>query len=234
MAAAFDPKAVTGAAAGSAGTFALAAIPARWALERRDWVAAARLDPKPSPIAWADAMTHFARALGASHTGALDDARTSLAALDEIRDRLAKANEPYWAEQVAIQREGAAAFIALAEGKTADAVALMRSAAVREDATEKSAITPGPIAPARELLGEMLLDMKQPAEALKEFQVTLKKEPNRFRALYGAAKAASLSGNSAAARTYFSDLLKICTKADSPGRPELAEARKFLANRTII
>lgn len=231
IAGAFDPTAVTGAAAGSAGIYALAAIPARWALERRDWAAAARLDSKPSSIAWADAVTHFARALGASHTGALDEARKSIAALEEIRDRLAKANEPYWSEQAAIQRDGAAAFLALAEGKTADAIATMRAAAVREDATEKSAVTPGPIAPARELLGEMLLEMKQPAEALKEFQATLKKEPNRFRALYGAAKAATLAGDRAAARTYYGDLLKICAKADSAGRPELAEARKFIASR---
>jgi tetratricopeptide (TPR) repeat protein len=227
IAAVFDPNAITGAAAGSAGVFALASIPARWVLERRDWVAAARLEPKSSPFPWAEAMTHFARALAASHAGALDDARKSIAALEDIHERLVQAKEAYWAEQVAIQREGAAAFLALKEGKTAEALATMRAAAVREDATEKSAVTPGPIAPARELLGEMLLEMKQPAEALKEFQATLKKEPNRFRALYGAAKAASLSGDRATARTYYSQLLKMCAKADSPGRPELAEARKF-------
>ncbi|HUR19980.1 MAG TPA: hypothetical protein VMZ90_04175, partial [Vicinamibacterales bacterium] len=227
IAAAFDPNAITGAAAGSAGVFALASIPARWALERRDWAAAASLEPKSSSVPWADAMTHFARALGASHTGKLDDARQSIAALKNIQDRLVEAKEAYWGEQVGIQREGALAFLAMAEGKTAEALATMRAAAVREDATEKSAVTPGPIAPARELLGEMLLEMKQPAEALKEFQATLKKEPNRFRALYGAAKAASLDGDKATARTYYGQLVKMCAKADSPGRPELAEARKF-------
>ena len=227
IAAVFDPNAITGAAAGSAGIFALASIPARWTLERRDWAAAARLEPKSSSYPWSEAMTHFARALGASHTGALDDARKSIAALQDIHDKLVQAKEAYWAEQVAIQREGAAAFLALSEGKTAEALATMRAAAVREDATEKSAVTPGPIAPARELLGEMLLEMKQPAEALKEFQATLKKEPNRFRAIYGAAKAASLAGDKTAARTYYGQLLKICAKADAQGRPELAEARKF-------
>ena len=113
----------------------------------------------------------------------------------EISNRLAQANEAYWAEQVAIQRDGAAAFLALAEGKTEDALTMMRAAAAREDATEKNAVTPGPLAPARELLGDMLLELKQPAHALKEFQATLKKEPNRFRAVYGAAKAASLAGD---------------------------------------
>jgi tetratricopeptide (TPR) repeat protein len=196
-------------------------------LERRDWPAAARLEPKPSPFPYAEAMTHFARALGASHTGAVADARRSIEALQQIHDRLAQANEAYWAEQVAIQRDGAIAFLALAEGRTAEALRTMRAAAVREDATEKNAVTPGPIAPARELLGEMLLEMKEPAQALKEFQATLKKEPNRFRAVYGAAKAAALSGDDRAARTYYSQLLTISERADSPGRPELGEARNF-------
>ncbi|MSO49218.1 MAG: hypothetical protein EXQ49_04850 [Acidobacteria bacterium] len=227
IAAAFDPTVVVGAAPGSAGIFALAAIPARWALERRDWTAAARLEPKPSRFPYTEAMTHFARALGASRTGALAEARQSIAALQDIHSRLAEAKETYWAEQVAIQHLGATAFLALAEGRTTDALTTMRSAAVREDATEKNAVTPGPIAPARELLGEMLLELKQPADALKEFQATLKKEPGRFRALYGAAKAAALADDRATARTYYSELVTMCTKADSPGRSELAEARKF-------
>src|SRR5207344_2171668 len=111
-------------------------------------------------------------------------------------------------------------------GHAADALALMRATAVREDATEKNAVTPGPIAPARELLGEMLLELKRPAEALKEFQATQKKEPNRFRAIYGAAKAAAVAGDMATARTYYRQLLTICGRADTPGRPELVEARK--------
>jgi len=98
--------------------------------------------------------------------------------------------------------------------------------AAREDATEKSAVTPGPLAPARELLGEMLLQMNEPAQALKEFEATLKKEPNRFRALAGAAKAAAASGDRATARKYSDQLVKICVKGDTPGRPELQEARR--------
>lgn len=228
IAAVFDPAVVAGAAPGSAGVFALSAISARWVLERRDWPAAARLEPMPSRFPYSEAMTWFARALGASHTGALGDARRSIAALQEIHDRLAQANEAYWAEQVAIQRDAAAAFLTLAEGKHPDALAMMRAAVVRENATEKNAVTPGPIAPARELLGEMLLEMKEPAQALKEFQATLEKEPNRFRAVYGAARAAALAGDRAAARTSYRQLLTICEHADSPGRPELAEARTFI------
>jgi tetratricopeptide (TPR) repeat protein len=107
-------------------------------------------------------------------------------------------------------------------------VTLMRATATREDATDKNAVTPGPLAPARELLGDMLLDLKKPAEALVEYEATMKKEPNRFRGVYGAARAASLAGDRAKARTYYTQLLDICKRADSPGRPELAEARAFV------
>jgi tetratricopeptide (TPR) repeat protein len=176
-------------------------------------------------------MTHFARALGAAHTGALDQARASVASLDAISKQLGSANEAYWAEQVAIQRDGAAAFVALAEGKREEALALMQATARREDATDKNAVTPGPLAPARELLGDMLLELKQPAAALTEYQAVLKKEPNRFRALYGAAKAAQQAGTTAGARGYFQQIVKLCPKGDTPGRAELEEARKVTGQR---
>jgi Tfp pilus assembly protein PilF len=102
----------------------------------------------------------------------------------------------------------------------------MREVAAMEDGTEKAAVTPGPLAPARELLGEMLLIAGQPAAARKEFETTLEREPNRFRSLYGAAHAASLAGDRIAARRYYSQLLRICTRGDRPLRPELAEARR--------
>jgi hypothetical protein len=226
VAARFDPNAVTGAAPGSAGVYALAAIPARWALEHRDWKAAAALKVTPSRFPYTEAVTHFARALGASHTGALDAARAAIADLNTLNESLTKAGEAYWAEQVAIQRDGATAFVLLAEGKATEAVAAMQAVAAREDATEKSAVMPGPLAPARELLGDMLLDTRQPAAALKEFQAVMKKEPNRFRAVYGAAKAAELAGDRPTARTYYRQLLKTCAKADTPGRAELVEARR--------
>jgi tetratricopeptide (TPR) repeat protein len=228
FAARFDPQAVGSAAPGSAGVFAPAAIPARWTLERRDWAGAAALEPTPSTYPYTDAMTYLARALGAAHTGKLDQARADAAALDGLRDKLSRANEAYWAEQVRIQHDEAAAFLALAEGRSTDALALLRATAVREDATEKNAVTPGPLAPARELLGEMLLELKQPAAALVEFQAVMKKEPRRFRAVYGAARAAQLSGNAALARTNFTQLITICQRADQPGRAEITEAREYL------
>jgi hypothetical protein len=226
-----DINAVGSAAPGSAGVFATAAIPVRWALEHRDWPAAATLEAASTSIPYADAMTHFARALGAAHTGAVAPARASIDALQQIHDRLAKAGEAYWAEQVEIEREGASAFVALAEGKSDEAVQMMRGAATREDATEKNAVTPGPVAPARELLGDMLVELKQPAAALREYQATLEKEPNRFRAVYGAAHAAALAGDQQTAKTMYAKLLTICVKADQPGRPELGEARTATMGR---
>jgi hypothetical protein len=226
-----DINAVGSAAPGSAGIFATAAIPVRWALEHRDWPAAAKLEAASTPFPYAEAMTHFARALGAAHTGALVPARASIDALQQIHDRLAQAGEAYWAEQVEIEREGASAFVALAEGKTDEAVRTMRGAAAREDATEKNAVTPGPVAPARELLGDLLIELKQPAAALREYQATLEKEPNRFRAVYGAARAAALAGDQQTAKTMYAKLLSVCVKADQPGRPELAEARTATMGR---
>ena len=227
VAARFDPTAIGGAAPGSAGVFALAAIPARYALERRAWAEAAALEPRASAFPYAEAMTYFARALGAAHQKDTATARAAIAALEQIRDRLARAGESYWAEQVDIERRGAAAWLGLAEGRADEALEEMRTAADREDATEKSAVTPGPLTPARELLGDMLLELGRPAEAPREYEATLKKEPNRFRAVYGAAHAAALSGNSASARGYSRQLVTICRgAAETPGRPELAEVRK--------
>ena len=183
LAARFDPNAITGAAPGSAGVFALAAIPARWTLERSAWAEAAALEPKASAYPYTEAMTYFARALGASHTGDLAKAKAAIDSLASIQQRLSATGEPYWAEQVAIQHLAAQAWLDLAEHRETDALARMREAVAREDATEKSAVTPGPLAPARELLGDMLMELKRPAEASAEYRATLQKEPNRRHAL---------------------------------------------------
>jgi hypothetical protein len=226
VAARFDPDAVASAAPGSAGVFALAAIPARYALERGAWTEAVTLEPQPSKFPYTEALTYFARAIGAAHIGDSATIRSSTEALQKIHDQLTLAKEDYWAQQTEIQRRAASAWLAFAERREADALAEMRAAATLEDGTEKNAVTPGPLAPARELLGEMLLEFKQPAQARKEFEATLKKEPNRFRAVYGAARAAALMGDGAAARRYYDQLLKICARADKPDRPELADARQ--------
>jgi tetratricopeptide (TPR) repeat protein len=225
----FDPKVlISGAAPPVAAYFAHAAIPARYCLERRSWADAAKLEPYPSPFPHTDAITYFARGLGAAHLKDGDTARAAINSLEQLRDKLTGVKEAYWANQVEIQRQEVAAWLAFAEGDHQSAIAAMRAAAQREDQTEKNAVTPGPLTPAREQLGEMLLELKLPSEALKEFEATLTKEPNRFRALYGAAEAAKLAGNRDAAQAHFRELLKVAERADNPGRQELAEAHTEL------
>jgi hypothetical protein len=214
------------AAPPSAGFYALAAIPARYALERHAWTEAAALVPETSPFAWADAVTHFARALGAARTGNPMAASADVSRLAVLRDAVAKTGDAYWAGQVEIQRRGAAAWVAFAEGRRAEALASMRETADMEDATDKSPITPGPIKPARELLAEMLLEADRAGDALVEFEATLKREPNRFRAIYGAASAAERSGQPQKAAAFYANLLEISKGADQPGRLELIAARR--------
>jgi hypothetical protein len=227
IAARFDPKAILSGAGGpSVGYFALAAIPARYALERQDWKRASQLPVRETPYPYTDALTWFARGLGAAKLGQVRTAIESAEALHQIHDRLVTASENYWARQVEIQEVSISAWAALAQGKKEDALRLMKSAADFEDATEKSAITPGPLAPARELLGEMWLQMNQPENAFEQFELTLKKEPGRFRALYGAARAAQFSGNRDASQKYYRELLRVCTNADKPERSEIAEIRQ--------
>ena len=208
-----DARATAGAANAAAGVFARAAMPARYALERRDWVAAAALQPHASASPYTEAMTYFARALGASHTGNLVDARASIDSLAVIRERLRVAGEAYWVEQVAIEHLGASAWLHLAERRDSVAVATMREAATREDATEKSAVTPGPLAPAHELLADMLMQLGRSQEALQEYRVSLAKEPNRFRTLYGARRAAAAAGDRATEARYAEQLEQLTGSA---------------------
>ena len=225
-----DVNAMGGAAPGVAGLYAAAAIPARYALERGAWSDAAALQPQATSYPYVDALTRFARAVGAARSGKPDAARPDVAELGVLGDTLVAARDAIWSEKVRIQQQIASAWVTFAEGRKTEAVELLRKAADAEDATDKSAISPGPLAPARELLGEMLLAVDRPADALKEFEATMKKEPNRFRATYDAAKAASLAGDRAKARRYYRQLLDICKAGDAPGRPELQEARKFSAS----
>ena len=224
----FDPSAPGSAAPPAAGFFAIAAIPARYALERGDWAAAAALETHDSPTPFADAISDFARGLGAARSGKPAVAAAAAAHLQTLGDKLAAAHEGYWAEQLTIQRQELLAWIAFAEGRRDEAIETLRAAAVREDATEKNAITPGPLAPGRELLGEMLLELGRPADALAEFETALVHEPNRFRSLDGAARAAAKAGDNAKARKYYAALLQVCAGGDEPGRPSLVAAREWI------
>lgn len=218
-----------------AGLYAIASMPARYAVERHRWADAAALAIPPDLFpggryAWTEANIHFARALGASRVGRTEAARKSLQQLTSLRDALVQTNEKYWADQLDIQRETVTAWLTWAEDKKEEALRQMRLAADHEDATDKHSVTPGVILPARELLGEMLLESKQPAPALVAFEATLRTAPNRFNALAGAARAAQLSGNHEKAKSYYSQLLAICDHTDGD-RPELQDAMTYLAKR---
>jgi hypothetical protein len=212
---------------GQVGYYAAAAIPARYALERGQWKEAAGLKAVTTAFPFIDAITYFARAVGAARSGEAAAAKQEVQKLAELHGALAAKKDDYWAGQLAIQQKAAEGWIAFAERRTDEAVKLLQEAATLEDATDKSAISPGPLAPARELLGELLLELKRPKEALVEFEAVMKKEPNRFRTLYDAARAASAAGDQAKAKKYYAELVKMCEAAGSDARPELLEARKY-------
>jgi hypothetical protein len=220
------PGVVQGAAPPMAGPYARNAVAARYALERGAWTEAASLEVVASPFPSADAITHFARAIGAARAGRPAAAAADIERLAALRDALKAAKDEYWAEQVDIARQAAVAWVTFAAGSKDEGVRLMAAAADQEDRTDKAAVSPGPLAPARELLGEMLLDAGDAKAALAAFESTMKKEPNRFRGAYGAARAAEAAGDRAAARRYYQQVLAIATGADTD-RPELQRARGF-------
>jgi hypothetical protein len=209
------------------GPYALAISPARYAVERGDWKAAAELKVRPSQLANVQAITYFARALGAARSGNPEAANADIAKLAELRDRLREAKDGYWSEQVDIERQVAIAWKLYAEDKRDEALNAMSAAADAEDKTEKHPVTPGVPKPARELYGVMLLESGRANEALSAFEATLKKEPNRLGAYVGAAAAAEKSGDKAKARDYYEKIVAIADGADT-GRTEVAEARAYL------
>jgi hypothetical protein len=204
--------------------FAIAAIEARWTLERGRWAEAAALDPRPNRFPHTEAMIYFARAVGAARSGQAVQARADVAKLAALRDAL---KDPYWAEQVEIQRRAASAWVARAEGRNEEALSLARSAAETEEATEKHNITPGPIATSRELLGDLLVDLGQPAAAIREYEASLNRAPNRFKTLAGIARAAELAGDRDKAKVYYGKLVLLAQPAESD-RVELKNAKALL------
>ena len=208
--------------------YAQAAMPARYAVERGDWAHAAELKVvSASPET--QAITHWARALGAAHRNHPEQARSEVTELEGIRDKL-KGKPGYdWSTQVEIQRREAAGWLAHVEGKDDDAVALLRSAVQLEESTDKHPVTPGAILPARELLGDLYSENNKPEQALAEYQASLKLAPHRLHALNGAARSAELAGKRDLARTYYAEIVANCAHADR--RDEVKQAQKFLAQK---
>ena len=215
--------------------YALAAVPARYAVERHQWAEAARLELHPVDFPWdkfryTEALIVFARALGAARSNNPSAARSDVEKLAAIQHALREANETYWSDQVEIQRQTATAWVLHAEGKDEEALSQMRSAVALEATTEKRPVTPGPIMPARELLGELLIELHQPQQALQEFATSLHDSPNRFNGLFGAARAAELSGDKKTAGEYYAKLATLTVKANGD-RPELRKLQEFLAKK---
>lgn len=217
---------VTGTTPRFIAPYATAAMPARYALERGDWKAAATLQAPGSNYPFVEAITYYARALGAARSGDLASARKDAGQLEVLHNALLAAKNNYWGTEVEIQRLAVAAWIALGEGQSEEALKLMRGAADLEDRNEKHIVTPARVVPARELLGEMLLELKQPEAALKEYEASQRREPNRFRNYSGAARSAALAGDRAKAAGYYEKLMVLAKDSDT-ARPELTVAKNF-------
>jgi hypothetical protein len=215
--------------------FALAVIPARYAMERGQWAEAAKLSlfPSEADFPWkaipqAEAQLVYARAIGAGRSGDAAAAKSNIERLQALRAAIVELKLPYWPQQLDIQLKVASAWAVYADGSKAEALKLMREGADLESASDKHPVSPGYVVPARELLGDMLMEMQQPAQALQAYEDSSKREPNRLRTLAGAARAAELSGDMAKAKGYYAELVKLTAKSNGE-RPELARAKEFLA-----
>ena len=214
----------------SAGNTARAAVPARYYLERQDWKGAAQLQPLGTPFPAAEAITHFARAMGAARSGDPAAAQADIEKLKALREGLTKANQSYWAEQVEVQILGAQAWAAQGQGNKDEALKFMRAAADLEDGSEKHVAMENRLYPMRELLGDMLMEQQQPGLALKEYEASMRNAPNRLRGFYGAAKAAEASGDKKNAAAYFSKLAQLTRNSDG-SRAEIRESKQRVATR---
>ncbi len=214
--------------------YSFASIPTRYSLERKNWGEAAQLQLSPAHFPWEKflwerANINFGRLLGAVHSNKLADAKSELVQLQNIHDKLKESKEDYKANLVLIQVKASQGWINLYEGHKAEALTFMIAAADMEDATEKHPVTPGEVIPARELLGDMYLEMGESAKALVAYQTDLKRHPNRFNGLYGAGLAAEKSGNIKEAVHYYNQLLTI---ASDGSRPELILVKSFLKHNS--
>jgi tetratricopeptide (TPR) repeat protein len=220
-----------------ASAYTFAAVPARLTLERQLWAAAADLEPRwPSAYPWEtapamEAITYFARALGAVRSDRLEQAQADLETLTELQAQVAATNA-YWGTQVEIQRLSALAWLQIEEGSLDEALSTMHAAADLEAGTEKHPVTPGEVLPARELLADMLLRLGRPTEALTEYEAALERSPNRFNSLYGAGRAAELSGDAKAAARYYGALVEVTANADTD-RERLQRAKEYVAKASI-
>ncbi len=201
------------------GYYALAAIPARATIELGDWQNASALPPRKGMVPWAEAITWAAIGEGSARAGNLERAANAERTLAALRDAASKLNNTYWANQIEVQRREVAAWMAEKSGNKAEAFSKIRSAVELEESMDKDAVTPGPVTPAREMLAELYSLENQPKESLSEYETVLKVAPNRFNAVYGAARAAEASGNNEIAKRYYQKLTEISPGDERPKAP---------------
>ena len=209
---------------------AFAAMPARYALERGDWKGAAALPVTKSEFPAADSLTRFSRGLGMARSGDVAGAKGEIEAMQALKAALVKSNQPYWADRVQEQIDAVSAWVALAEKSRDRARQLMRAAADSEDKSVKHVAMENRLYPMRELLGDLLLESGDAGASLKEYEAALKETPNRYRGLWGAARAAEAAGDHKKAREYYGRLVALAKNADSP-RPEIERAKTFIAQK---
>lgn len=214
--------------------YGFAAMPARYALERHAWREAANLPLVPAADAYpwmkypqAEAINAFARGIGAAYSADPAAARAEALRLQQLRDAAATMKLAYWAEQIGIQAELVRGVATYAEGKHAEGMEIVQAAAVREDASEKHVVTPGPIKPAREILGDLMTQSGKPADALREYEAVIAREPNRLGPTAGAAQAAQKAGDARKAAHYAARVVELTAAADT-ARPEFAQAKRIL------
>lgn len=201
------------------GDYALAAIPARATIELSDWQKASALTPRKGLVPWAEAITWAAIGEGSARAGNLERAANAEQTLAALRDATSKLNNVYWANQIEVQRREVAAWMAEKAGNKSDALSKMRSAVELEESMDKDAVTPGAVTPAREMIAELYAITNQPKESLVEYEAVLKVAPNRFNAVYGAARAAEASGNNEVAKRYYQKLTEISPGDERPRAP---------------
>ena len=209
---------------------ALAALQARYVLERADWKGAVSLPVSNTKFPAADSLTRFARGLGMARSGDLAGAKREIEAMLQLGGGLEKSNNQYWADRTREQVLAVRAWVALAEGDRDQAQSSMREAADREDASVKSVAMENRLYPMRELLAEMLLELGQPANALREFEASIQETPNRYRGLWGAARAAKAAGEQQKAAAYYAKVVELTKNSDS-SRPEIALAKAHIAQQ---
>lgn len=216
-----------------AAAYSMAAVPARYVLERGEWAEAAGLPARiQDAFPWDrypqyEAITYFARGLGAARSGDLDAAREAIGTLDDLYEQTVEAGEDYWAVQVEVKRRTVAAWVAYAEGRYEEAVDRMREAADLEDSVDKHPVTPGAVRPARELLGDMLVRLERPVDAIEAYQAALEISPNRFKSLYGIGRAAEMAGKYERAREAYAEIAELTAASDTE-RAEITRAKAFL------